>query len=109
LIIRGFYSGAAPWSVFSVHFLLVILMTGMVAMMVCYYSRKENVTRKMFLLLIWSCIAVSLMKLTNLPDYIFIDGLTSGQMFLRKYLIDIIFVVSGIVVSRIAVRQSQSH
>ncbi len=108
LIIRGFYPEVNPLAIFSTHFLIVILMTGVVSVLAAYFSRKGDVTRNMFLLLIWSCILVSLTKLTNLPDWIYIDGLTKGQMFLRKYLIDIIFVVSGIIVSLMVVHTSRN-
>lgn len=105
LIIRYFYSGVNHFSIFSIHFLIVILMTTVVAILVAYLNRKENIIRNMFLLLIWSCILVSAAKLIRTPEWILIDGLSDIHMFFRKYLIDIYFVVSGIVISSIIVRK----
>lgn len=107
-LMRTFYPEVNSISFFTIHGLFAFLLSIVIVILVAYFSRKEKTVLNMFLLLTWSCIAVSLAKLTNLADWYFIDGLSAYQMFLRKYLIDIFFVVSGIIVTWIAVRQAQT-
>ncbi|MCA1761327.1 MAG: hypothetical protein LC658_16275, partial [Bacteroidales bacterium] len=65
-LFRDFYPDLNPWSPFTMHFVWVFLMTAVVAVLTVFYSRRENSAINLFLLLIWSCIGISLLRLVFL-------------------------------------------
>jgi hypothetical protein len=82
-------------------------MTTAVALLVAYFSRKENTIRNLFLLLIWSCIIVSFLRMGINPEKLRVEGLSLCQLICGKFFVDIFFAVSAIVVSWMIVRKFQ--
>jgi hypothetical protein len=83
-------------------------MTAVVALLVAYFSRKENTIRNLFLLLIWSCIIVSFLRMGIKAEKLSIEGLSFCQIVCGRFIVDIFFAVSAIVVSWMIVRKFQS-
>ena len=106
-LIRDFYPDTNTLSPFTMHFLIVFLMTAAVALLVAYFSRKENSIRNMFLLLIWSCIIVSFLRIGIKTEKLSIEGHTFCQIVCGRFIVDIFFAVSAIVVSWMIVRKFQ--
>jgi hypothetical protein len=98
-LIRDFYPDTNTLSPFTLYFLFVFLMTAVVAGFVAYFSRKENRVRNLFYLLIWSCIAVSFLRMAIKPETLNIDGLSFCQIVCDRFIVDIFFAVSAIVLS----------
>lgn len=98
-LFRDFYPGVNTWSPFTMHFLFVFLMTVVVALLTVYFSRKEKATGNLFLLLIWSCILVSMLRMTIHPSGLNTSGLSICEAVCGKYVVDIFFVVSALVLS----------
>jgi hypothetical protein len=90
------------------HFLFVFLVTATVALLVIYFSRKEKSIRNLFLLLIWSCIVVSFSRMGINPESLSTEGLSFCEIVCGRFIVDIFFAVSAIVVSSIIVRKFQS-
>lgn len=103
-----YFPGAETFSPFTMYFLFVLLTTAIVAILVAYCSRKENVVRNMFLLLIWSCIIISFSRMGIHPDIMNIDGLSFSQIVFGRFIVDIFFAVSAIAVSIMIVGKFQS-
>jgi hypothetical protein len=82
-------------------------MTSAVALLVAYFSRKENTIRNLFLLLIWSCIIVSFLRMGIKTEKLSVEGLSFCQMVCGRFIVDIFFAVSAIAVSWMIVRKFQ--
>lgn len=100
-LIRDFYPDVNIWSPLNIRFILVFFMTAIVALLTYFFSRKDKVIIKLFMLLIWSCIIVSFLRLFIDPAKLNIEGLTFCQIICGKYIVDIFFVVSAIALSRV--------
>jgi hypothetical protein len=107
-LIRDFYPDTNTLSPFTMHFLFVFLMTAIVALLVIYFSRKKNSIRNLFLLLIWSCIVVSFSRMGINPESLSTEGLSFCEIVCGRFIVDIFFAVSAIVVSSIIVSKFQS-
>jgi hypothetical protein len=107
-LIRDFFPDTNTFSPFTMHFLIVFLMTTVVALLVAYFSRKENSIQNLFLLLIWSCIIVSFLRMGIKTEKLSIDGLSLCQIICGRFIVDIFFAVSAIVVSLMIVRKFQA-
>jgi hypothetical protein len=102
-LIRDFYPDLNPWAPFTMHFLWVFLMTAVVAGLTAFYSRRENSTVNLFLLLIWSGVAVSLLRLVFLSESLSVTGMSFCEIICDRFFVDIFFIVNAIVVSRIII------
>jgi hypothetical protein len=98
-LVRDFYPDLNPWAPFTMHFVWVFLMTAVVAVLTAFYSRKENSTINLFLLLIWACIAVSLLRLAFLSGSLSVTGMSFCEVVCNRFFVDIFFIVNAIVVS----------
>ena len=98
-LIRDFYPETNTLSPFTMHFLFVFLMTATVAFLVAWLSRKENSVSNLFLLLIWSCVLVSFLRLAIHPEKLNVDGLTFCQIICGMFFTDIFFAVSAVIVT----------
>lgn len=103
-----FFPEADTFSPFTIYFLFVFLATTVVTILVTYFRRCENVVRNMFLLLIWSCIIISFSRMGINPEKLTIAELSFSQIIFGKFVVDIFFAVSAILVSFIIVRKFQS-
>jgi hypothetical protein len=106
-LIRDFYPDANTSSPFTMHFLFVFLMTAAVALLVAFFSRRENSVSNLFLLLIWSCIIVSFLRKGINPEKLNTEGISLCQLICERFIVDIFFAVSAIVVSLMIVRKFQ--
>jgi len=106
-LIRDFYPDANTFSPFTMHFLIVFLMTSAVALLVAYFIRRENSVSNLFLLLIWSCIIASFLRMGIKAERLSIEGLSFCQIVCGRFIVDIFFAVSAIVVSLMIVRKFQ--
>jgi hypothetical protein len=100
-LFRDFYPGLNPWNPFTMHFFWVFLMTAVVAILTVYFSRRDNSLVNLFLLLIWSCIMISLLRLIFLSGNLSLSGMTFCQIVCRRFFVDIFFILSAIMVSGI--------
>jgi hypothetical protein len=107
-LIRDFYPETNTLSPFTMHFLIVFLMTAAVALLVAYFSRRENSVSNLFLLLIWSCILVSFLRMAINPEKLSNEGLSQCQIICGRFFVDIFFLVSAILVSLIIARKFKS-
>ncbi len=98
-LIRDFYPDTNTFSPFTMHFFWVLVMTAAVALPVAYFSRKEKTVRNLFLLLIWSCIIVSFLRMFIHPSNLNIENLSICQIICGRFIVDIYFLLSAIAVS----------
>lgn len=98
-LIRDFYPETNTLSPFTLYFLFVFLLTATVSGFVAYFSRKENTICNLFYLLVWSCIFISFLRIAIKPETLNINGLSFCQIVCSKFIVDISFVVSAIVLS----------
>ena len=98
-LIRDYYPVENIWSPLNTRFILVFFMTSVVALLTHFYSRKEKAILKLFMLLLWSCIIVSFIRLFIDPANLNIEGLTFCQMVCGKYIVDIFFALTAIALS----------
>jgi len=106
-LIRDYFPDTNTLSPFTMHFLFVFLMTSVVALLVASFSRRENSVSNLFLLLIWSCIIVSFLRMGINPEKLNVEGLSFCQIVCGRFIVDIFFAVSAIVVSWMIVRKFQ--
>jgi hypothetical protein len=104
-LVRDFYPGANTFSPFTMHFFWVLLMTAVVAFLVNRFSRKEKSVINLLLVLIWSCVVVSFLRMGIDPKTLNIDGLSFCQIVCGKFIVDVFFVVSAVAVSWILLRR----
>jgi len=104
-LIRDFYPETDTLSPFTLHFFWVFLMTSVVALLVAWFSRKKESVRPIFHLLIWSCIAVSFLRLAIDPVKLNIENLSVCEIVCNRFIVDLIFVVSAAAVSWILNRK----
>ena len=107
-LIRDFFPDTNTSSPFTMHFLIVFLMTAVVAFLVAYFSRRENSVSNLFLLLIWSCILVSFLRMAINTEKLSIEGLSFCQIVCGRFIVDIFFAASAMVVSWMILRKFRS-
>lgn len=96
---RDFYPDLNPWDPFTIHFFQVLIMTALVALLTIYLSRRENSVMNLFLLLIWSCILVSLLRLVFLSGSLSVSGMSFCEVVCHRFFVDIFFIANAIAVS----------
>ena len=107
-LIRDYYPDTNTFSPFTMHFFWIMLMTTLVALLVSWLSRKEKAPVNLFLLLVWSCIAVSFLRMGINPENLSIEGLSLCQIICGRFIVDNFFVVSALAVSFILWRKHVS-
>lgn len=108
-LIRDFYPDLNPWAPFTMNFFWVFLMTAVVAVLTAFYSRRKNSTVNLFLLLIWSCIAVSLLRLAFLSGSLSVTGMSFCEIVCDRFFVDIFFIINAIVVSWIILKMKKNQ
>jgi len=108
-LIRDFYPDLNPWAPFTMHFSWVFLMTAVVAVLTAFYSRRENSTVNLFLLLIWSCIAVSLLRLAFLSGSLSVSEMSFCEVVCDRFFVDIFFIFNAIGVSWIILKMKKNQ
>jgi hypothetical protein len=97
-LVRDFYPDLNPWAPFTMHFLWVFIMTAVVGLLTVYFSRRENSVINMFLLLIWSCIVVSLLRLVFLSGSLSVSGMSFCEVVCSRFFVDAFFISNAIAV-----------
>ena len=98
-LVIDLYPDVNIWSPLNIRFILVFFMTSIVALLTYFFSQKDNVIIKLFMLLIWSCIIISFLRLFTNPVELDIEGLTFCQIVCGKYVVDIFFTLTAITLS----------
>ncbi|MFV0591557.1 MAG: hypothetical protein ACK5M7_09245 [Draconibacterium sp.] len=98
-LFRDFYPETNFASAFTMHFLWVLLTTVTVALLVAYFERRNRNIQHLFLVLIWSCIGSSVLRMFVHPGNFNVAGLSFCQGVCGRFIVDIIFVVSAIVLT----------
>lgn len=104
-LIRDFYPYVTANSPFTARFALIFIMTLVVAVLTAYLQRKKNMLYNMFLLLVWSTVVVSFLRLAINPENLNVSGLSFCKIVCGKFIVDIIFVVSAFIVSWISIQK----
>ncbi len=102
-LIRDFYPDVNKISPLTMHFFWVLLMTSIVALLVAYFSRKDNIIKNLFLLLIWSCITVAFLRLGIRPESLKVTGLSFCEVICGRFFVDIFFALSAFALSWIII------
>jgi len=84
--------------------LWVVLLTLIVALLTAYFSRKKHIKRSMFLLLVWSTMTISYLAFLFTGRWN-TSGLGLCEIFCRQYFVDMIFTISAIFISWIAIKK----
>lgn len=98
-LIRDFYPDTNFWSPFTMHFFWVFLMTAIVAFLVSFFAKRENIVRNLFLLLIWSCLLVSMIRIFVHPENFDLNGLSFSQVVFGRFIVDLFFLFASIVLT----------
>ncbi|MBT3382947.1 MAG: hypothetical protein HN778_13975 [Prolixibacteraceae bacterium] len=85
--------------------LVVLIPTFLVAFLTAFYQRKANPIRSIFLLLIWSTVLVSMIKIGFYPQKLNLAGYSFCKIICGVYIVDIVFAVSAILLSLILIRK----
>ena len=104
-LFRDLYPDINTWSPITMHFFFVFMMTAIVALLVAYFNRKEGTIKNLFLLLIWSSILISLLRLATSPGAFELTSLSVCEIICRKYFVDIAFIILAVVVSLLTVKK----
>ncbi|MGC9353071.1 MAG: hypothetical protein ACP5D9_04485, partial [Mariniphaga sp.] len=108
-LVRDFYPDLNPWAPFTMHFFWVFLMTAVVALLTAYYSRRKNSTVNLFLLLVWSSIGVSLLRLVFLSGSLSVSGMSLCEIICHRFFVDIFFILSAIAVTWIILKMKEDQ
>nr|WP_320021995.1 hypothetical protein [uncultured Draconibacterium sp.] len=95
-LFRDFYPEANLVSAFTMHFLWVLLTTSIVAALVFYFERRNGSIQHLFLVLIWSCIGSSVLRMFVHPGNFNVADLSFFQIVCGRFFVDIFFAVSAI-------------
>lgn len=98
-LVRDFYPDRLPWDPFTMHFFWVLIMTANVALLTVYFSRGKNSVINLFLLLIWSSIIISLIRLGLLSGSLSVEGMSICQIVCNRFFVDIFFIILAIAVT----------
>lgn len=84
---------------------VILLTTLVVALFTAYYQGKKNTIHYMFLLLIWSTVFVSMVKIGFNPGKLNLAGQSFCTIICGIFIVDIIFAVSAILLTWIIVKR----
>jgi hypothetical protein len=104
-LITDFYPETDTFSPFTMYSFWVFLMTSVVALLVAWFSREKEAVRQLFLLLIWSCLIVSFLRLGINPESLNIQNLSICEIICDRFIVHLFFVVCAVAVSLILNRK----
>ncbi len=108
-LIRDFYPDTNFWSPFTMHFFWVFLMTTIVALLVSFFAKRKNSIGNLFLLLIWSCLVVSMIRMFVHPEYFNLSGLSFCKVVCGRFFVDIFFAVSAIALTFLVLQKFRAE
>jgi len=88
----------------TISVLAILITTVIVAWLTSVYRKKENAKLWLFLLLVWSTVLVSKVKIPFSPKKLELAGMSFCEIVCGIYIVDIIFLISAIVVTLIATK-----
>ena len=74
---------------------LVVLMASIVAGLTAFYTRRRKILQHLFLVLIWSCLAISFLKLPLNPERVNFESLSFCQVLCGRMIVDLFFLISS--------------
>lgn len=92
-LIRDFYPDRNIWSPFTMHFVLATVMTLVVSCLTAYFRRRDNQVFHLFIVLIWVCIVVSLLRLFFLSGPLSVKGMSFAEVVFDRFFVDLYFIV----------------
>jgi hypothetical protein len=92
-------------SLFSVSFALVFLLTLAVGLIAGSIQRHKNQVYKLFLLLVWSTVAVAWWRFAYKTDILNFTGLSFSQALLERFFVHIVFTASAFYCSWISCKR----
>ncbi len=98
-LFRDFYSGVNHLSPFTMYFFWVLVTTVVVAIWAAYFENKKGVIRYMLVLLTWSCVAISCIRMFLHPELFDVTGHSFCELACGRFFVDLFFVVSAIAVT----------
>ena len=98
-LVRDFYPHRNIWSPFTMHFFWIALLTSAVALLAAYYRRRTNTVTNMFLILIWSCIAVSLLRLLLISESLSLSGMSFSEIIFARFFVDLYFIICAVILT----------
>jgi len=104
-LIRDLYPDTASSSPVATRIALVFMMTLVVAVLTALFQRRKYILHTLFLLLVWSTVVVSFLRLVINPENLNVSGLSFCKIVCGKFIVDIIFVVSAFIVSWISIQK----
>jgi hypothetical protein len=80
----------------------ILGMTLVVAVLTAIFQRRENRLHNLFLLLVWSSVGISFLRLFINPATLSVSGLSFSQIVFGRFIVDIFFLISALVVTWIS-------
>ena len=77
-------------------FLYILSSSTIVALATYYLQRHANILHRMFLLLIWSTVAVAFSRLTLKPELLNLEGLSIADLVFGRFFVHLVFTISAI-------------
>ena len=96
-------------SPFTREFAILFFTTAIVAWLTAYLHRRKNILNNLFLLLVWSTVAVAFWRLTIHPEVFNISGLSFCELFCGRFFVHLIFSLSAIYVSWTSFQISKAY
>lgn len=84
--------------------LWVVFLTLIVALLTAFFQRKNEIKRSMFLLLVWSTMTISYLEFLFTGRWN-TSNMTIVEVFGRQYFVDLIFTVSALTITWIAIKR----
>ena len=88
---------------------VILIPTLVVATLTAYYQGKKNNIASLFLILIWSTVLLSTVKIGFYPQKIHLAGQSFCKIICGVFIVDIIFLVSAIILTWIIVKRFKTE
>ncbi len=86
---------------------VILIPTLIVALFIAYFQEKKNTKRFLFLLLTWSTVLISMVKIRFYPEKLNLAGQSFSTIICGIYIVDIVFAVSAVFLTWLVVRKIQ--
>jgi hypothetical protein len=101
-LMSGFYPDIPSNSELKTGFVIIFVMSLVVAALAAWFQRHKNSIRNLFILLVWSTIVVAYLRLAIHPEILNISGLSFYEFVFGRFFVHIIFTAAAIYVSWIS-------
>lgn len=107
--IQDVFPEASNNSPFTLYFVLIFLMTAVVAILTAWMQRKANIVRNMFLLLVWACMVVAFLRLGFFEKATEVSGLSFVKFIVGKFFVHIVFAASALYISWFSIQKTAKY